>query len=173
VVEAGPAAAIVSADESRLPLLPLLRAMWPWGGQQMRLATPGTNVTRALFGALNRRTGRWVYVVRERMRPDDFLAFLEHLWSAYPQGPILRMVDNCSSHTAHAVGKWLARHPRLHLDSLPKYCSHLHPVEGIWRQLQNTLAANRLDGSMQLLRQLGEAFFPAMTPEPALTWAAA
>jgi transposase len=173
VVEAGPEAAFVYADESRLQLLPLIRAMWHWVGQQIRIPTPGTNVTRALFGALNMRTGRWVYLVRERMRTDDFLAFLEHLLSAYPQGPILLMVDNFSSHTAHAVGTWLAVHPRLHLYYLPKYCSHLNPVERIWRQLKNTLAANRLYGSMQLLLQMVEAFFTAMTPEQALTWAAA
>ena len=120
VVEAGPEAAILYADESRLQLLPLVRAMWHWVGQQVRIPTPGTKVTRALFGALNMRTGRWVYVVRERLRTDDFLAFLEHLLVAYPQGPILLMVDNFSSHTAHAVGQWLAAHPRVHLYYLPK-----------------------------------------------------
>ncbi len=53
--------------------------MWPWVGQHVRLPTPGTKVTRPRFGALHRRTGRWVYVVRERRRTDDFRAFLEHL----------------------------------------------------------------------------------------------
>ena len=173
MLEAGPEATILYADESRLQLLPLIRAMWHWAGQQIRIPTPGTNVTRALFGALNIRTGRWGYLIRERMRTDDFLAFLEQLLVAYPQGPILLMVDNFSSHTAQAVGPWLAMHPRLHLHYLPKYCSHLNPVERIWRQLKNTLAANRLYGSMWFLLQTVEAFFTAMTPEQALTWAAA
>ena len=173
VVEAGAAATILYGDESRVHLLPLLRAMWYWVGQQLRIPTPGTNVTRALFGALNIRTGRWVYLVRERTRTDDFLAFLEHVLVAYPEGPILLVVDNFSSHTAHAVTVWLAAHPRLQLFYLPKYCSHLNPVERIWLQLKNTLAANRLYGSMQLLLATVEAFFTAMTPERALTWAAA
>src|SRR5262245_12252986 len=68
VVEAGPEAAIRYAEESRLPLLPLLRPMWQWAGQQVRVPTPGTHITRARFGALHIRTGRWVYLVRERMR---------------------------------------------------------------------------------------------------------
>jgi transposase len=173
VLEAGPEAVILYADESRLQLLPLVRAMWHWIGQQVRIPTPGTNVTRALFGALNIRTGQWVYWVRERMRTDDFLAFLDHLLRAYPQGPILLMVDNFSSHTAHAVGRWLSTHSRLHLYYLPKYCSHLNPVERIWRQLKNTVAADRLYGSMRVLLETVEAFFAAMTPEKALTWAAA
>jgi transposase len=144
VVEASPEAAILYADESRLQLLPLMRAMWHWVGQPLRIPTPGTKVTRALFSALNIRTGRWVYRVRARRRPEDGLAFLEHLLIAYPQGPILLMVDNFSSHTAHAVGTGLAVHPRLPLYDLPKYGAHLNPVEPIWRQLKNTLAANRL-----------------------------
>jgi transposase len=173
LVEAGPEAAILYADESRLQLLPLLRAMWQWAGHQVRVPTPGTNVTRALFGALNIRTGRWVYLVRQRMRTEDFLAFLEHLLVAYPTGPILLIVDNFSSHTAHAVTAWLPAHPRLQLCYLPKYCSHLNPVERIWLRLKNTVAANRLYGSMQLLLATVDAFFRAMTAEQALTWAAA
>jgi len=173
VVMAAPEAAILYADESRLQLLPLLRAMWPWVGQQIRIPTPGTNVTRALFGALNIRTGRWVSLVRERMRKEDFIAVLEHLLVAYPQGSIVLIVDNFSSHTAHAVTDWVAVHPRLQLCYLPTYCSHLNPVERIWLRLKNTLAANRLYGAMRFLQETVEAFFTAMTPQQALTWAAA
>ena len=144
VVEAGPEAAILSGDASRVPLLPLIRAMWYWVGQPRRIPTPGTHVTRALFGALNIRTGQWVYLVRERMRTADFLACLEYLLMAYPKGPILLIVDNFSRHTAHAVEAWRAVHPRLQLYDLPTYCSHLNPVERIWLRLKNTLAANRL-----------------------------
>jgi hypothetical protein len=160
-------------DESQLQLLPLLRAMGHWAGEQIRVPTPGTNATRALFGAPTMRTGRWVYLVRERMRTDDFLAFLDVLLVTYPQGPILLVVDNFSSHTAHAVGAWVAAHPRLHPYYLPKSCSHLNPVERIWLQLKNTLAADRLYGSMKVLLETTEAFFAAMTPEQALRWAAA
>jgi len=31
--------------------------MWHWVGQQVRVPTPGTNKTHALFGALDIRTG--------------------------------------------------------------------------------------------------------------------
>jgi transposase len=56
-VAAPPEAAILYADKSRVQLLPLIRAMWHWVGQQSRIPTPGTNVTRTLFGALYIRTG--------------------------------------------------------------------------------------------------------------------
>jgi transposase len=173
VVEAPPGAAILYADECRIQLLPLVRAMWHWAGQQIRIPTPGTNVTRVLFGALNIRTGQWTYLVRERMRKEDFAAFLEYLLVVYPSGSIILIVDNFSSHTAHLVRAWLENHPRLQLYYLPKYCSHLNPVEDIWLRLKNKLAANRLYGSMKLLLQTVETFFSEMTPETALAWATA
>jgi len=55
VVDAPPETVILYADESRVQLLPLIGAMWHWVGQQVRIPTPGTNVSRALFGALETR----------------------------------------------------------------------------------------------------------------------
>jgi transposase len=171
VIAAGPRAAVLYADESRLQLLPLVRAGWHWLGQQLRIPTPGSNVSRALFGALNIRTGQWTYQVRQRMHAADFLAFLEQLLAVYPSGPVLLIVDNYSSHTAGEVRAWLAAHPRLQLYYLPTYCSHLNPVEPIWSRLKNTLAANRLYGSMALLLETVDTFFQQMTPTQALQWA--
>jgi transposase len=173
VVEAPLDAAILYADECRIQLLPLVRAMWHWAGQQIRIPTPGTNVTRVLFGALNIRMGQWTYLVREHMRKEDVIAFLEHLLIVYPSGPIILIVDNFSSHTAHLVREWLENHSRLQLYYLPKYCSHLNPVEDIWLRLKNKLAANRLYGSMKLLLETVDTFFSEMTPEKALAWATA
>jgi len=172
VVAAPADAAILYADASRLHLLPLVRAMWHWVGDQIRVPTPGTNDTRALFGALNIRTGQWTYLVRPRMRKEDFVAFLEHVLVVYSHGLIILIVDNYSSHTAHLVREWLASHPRLQLCYLPTRCSHLNPVENIWLQLKNKVAANRLYGSMKVLIETVDAFFDETTPVKMLTWAA-
>lgn len=173
VIDAGAQATLLYADESRVALLPLVRAMWHWVGQQIRVPTPGNNVSRALFGALNIRSGQWTYLVRERMRKEDFIAFLEHLLTVYTVGTIILIVDNYSSHKAGDVKDWLAGHTRLKLYYLPTYCSHLNPVEPIWLRLKNQIAANRLYGSMKLLLDCVDSFFKAMTPNLALTWAAA
>jgi len=172
VIDAGPAATVLYADESRLQLLPLVRAMWHWVGQQLRIPTPGSNVSRAVFGALNIRSGQWTYLVRQRMRQEDFVAFLEHLLTVYASGPLILIVDNYSSHTAGAVKAWLAQQSRLQLFYLPTYCSDLNPVENIWLRLKNEIAANRLYGSLQPLLDSVAGFFDDMTPELALTWAA-
>jgi transposase len=171
VIAAGPEAAVLYADESRIELLPLIRAMWHWLGEQIRVPTPGSNQTRCLFGALNIHTGQWSYVVREHMYKEDFVVFLEHLLTVYANGPIILIVDNYSSHTAKLVATWLDEHPRLQLHYLPKYCSHLNPVEPIWLRLKERIAANRLHGSLDGLLGAVTKFFDAMTPKLALRWA--
>lgn len=171
VIEAGPDAVILYADESRMQLLPLIRSMWHWVGQQLRVPTPGTNDWRGLFGALDIHTGQWTYIVRSHIRKEDFIAFLEHLLVVYPTQSVVLVVDNYSSHTAGLVKAWLAEHERLRLLYLPKHCSHLNPVEPIWLQLKNTVAANRLYGSMQHLLDSITQFFNNMSHEQALLWA--
>lgn len=171
VVAAAPGTVVLYADESRVQLLPILRAMWHWVGQQLRIPTPGANVTRALFGALNIDSGEWTYLIRERMRADDFLVFLDHLLCTYPSRPIVLIVDNYGAHTAKVVHAWLAEHPRLRLLYLPKYCSQLNPVEAIWRRLKDKVAANRLYDGITTLVDAVQTFFREMTPEQALTLA--
>lgn len=172
VVGATPDTAIVYADESRMQTLPLIRAMWQTRGQHVRVPTPGTNRALTLFGALNLRTGRWDDILRQRMQADDFLLFLTYLLMCYRDHPLIVIVDNYSSHTARKVRAWVTNEPRLTLLFLPTHCAHLNPVERIWLQLKNTIAPNRLYGSLEVLRQTVFTFFRAMTPEQALHWAA-
>lgn len=172
IINAAPDTAVLYADESRVQTLPLLRAMWQWVGQQVRIPTPGSNVSRAIFGALEIGSGQWTYLVREKMRKEDFIAFLEHLLQVYGQRPIILIIDNYSSHTASAVRNWLQAHPQIQVYPLPKYCSHLNPVERIWLRLKNRIAANRLYGSIKVLLMTVDDFFADMTPAQALRWAA-
>lgn len=172
VISASSTTVVLYADESRVQRLPALRAMWHCLGQQVRIPTPGSNTARAVFGALEIQTGQWTYLVRERMRADDYIAFLEHLLLVYAQRPIILIVDNYSSHTAGVVKTWLSSHPQLQMYHLPTYCSHLNPVEPIWLRLKNQVAANRLYGSISELLLTLDCFFEAMTPTQALIWAA-
>ena len=173
VVEAPDDSVILYSDEARIEFLPMVRAMWHWVGQQIRIPTPGNNVTQAIFGAFNIRSGQWTYLLRDHICKEDFIAFLEHLLTVYVDVPIILIVDNYSSHTAHLVRDGLVFHPRLHIYYLPKYCSDLNPVENIWLRLKNKVAANRLYGSFQMVLEAVERFFREMSPEQALIWAAA
>lgn len=170
VVEATMETVVLYADVSRIQFLPLLRAMWCWFCQQLQVPTPYKNVTCMIFGALDIHSGDWTYLIQEHMCKESFIAFLEPLLTVYIEA--INLIENYySSHTAYLVQDWLKNHPRLKLFLPPKYCSHLNPVEGIWLQLKNKIAANRLYASMKLLLETKPTFFIGKTPEKALDWA--
>jgi transposase len=173
VVDAGPEAVVLYGDDSRGQALPRIRAMGHGLGQRLRGPTPGSNTARAMFGALNIRTGQGISRTREPMSKEDCMAFLEELLAVYPTQTVLLIVDNDSRHTAHTVDDWLRDHPRLPLHVLPKDGSHLNPVASIWLRMKTEIAANRFCGSLKIVLQTVETFFVRMTPEQALTWAAA
>jgi transposase len=173
LVRAPAEAVILCEDECDLHLLPVLRAMWMRRGQQVRVPTPGTNRKRAIFGALEWTTGRWLYAVCDRKRAVEFIAFLEQLLASYPGRPILLVVDNASIHTAKVVAAWLADHPRVELVWLPAYSGHRqNPVEKVWWRLKDQVAANRLHGSIEALVAAAHEFFASFTPEAARRLAA-
>lgn len=168
------AAVVLYLDECDLQLLPVVRAMW-MKGPRVRVPTPGQNAKRAVFGALEARTGGLHFAVRARKRAADFVAFLDHLARAYPVGAVVLVLDNVITHDAKLVRAWLAQpeHARVRVCWLPKYSAHEHnPIERIWGLLKDKIAANRLHGSIEALvaeaeRFLGETPFRAPRPQPA------
>ncbi len=168
-VLADPNATIIAEDESDLHLLAVVRAMWQRLGEQLRFITPGQNAKRGIFGGLNLRTGEWLYQITARKRSVEFLAFLAMVLTAYPAGPIYVIVDNARIHTSQAVQKWLTAHPRLHLVYLPTYSSHqLNPVEKVWWDLKDDIAANRCFKSLVELERAIHRYFADFSPERAL-----
>lgn len=154
------AATVLYLDECELQLLPVVRAMW-MKGPRVRIPTPGQNAKRVLFGALDARTGALVHLVRERKRALDFVAFLDHLASCYPRGPVVLVLDNVITHDATLVRGWLAcpEHTRFRVRWLPKYAAHEHnPIERVWGLLKDHVAANRLHGSIDLLVATAERY---------------
>jgi hypothetical protein len=162
-------ATLIAEDECDVHLLPILRAMWQRRGEQRRLITPGQNRKRGIFGALNLRTGEWLYHVTDRKRGVEFITLLTALLTAYPAGMIYVIVDNASIHTRRAVQKWLAEHPRLELVYLPTYSGHrLNPVEKVWWDLKDDIAANRRFKGLVELDAAIRRHFASFSPEQAL-----
>ena len=167
----GTAATVLFLDECELQLLPVIRACW-MKGPRWRVPTPGQNAKRAVFGALNARTGQLHYLIRPRKRAVDFVAFLEEVARAYPVGGVVLVLDNVVTHDAKLVRQWLARaeHARFQVLWLPKYSAHEHnPIERVWGLLKDAVAANRLHGSIDALVAEAERFlttraFPAPYP---------
>ena len=177
------AATVLYLDEADVQLLPVLRAMW-MRGPRVRVPTPGQNVKRTIFGALNARTGALHHLIRPRKRAVDFVAFLDQLARAYPTGEVVLVLDNVVTHDAKLVRAWRAppEHARFRLLWLPKYAAHEHnPIERVWGLLKDAVAANRLCGSIDALVTEAERFFatrrfqaphPLSTPITSLAHAA-
>lgn len=153
-------------DESDLHLLPLIRALW-MKGRRVRVPTPGTNRRHAFFGALDAVTGQWCYADHERKLAVHFVAFLQRLLVAYPEGPLRLVLDQAPAHTAKVVQTWLKAHQRVTLLWLPKYAAHeTNPAERIWGLLKSAVAADRLAGSIAELVAAARRFFAELAPHP-------
>ena len=155
------AVTLLYLDECDIHLLPVIRACW-MKGPRRRVPTPGQNAKRALFGALDARTGRLHHLIRPRKRAAQFVEFLEALAAAYPSGEVILVLDNVITHDAKVVRAWLARpeHARFRFLWLPKYSAHEHnPIERVWGLMKDAIAANRLHGSIDLLAAEADRFF--------------
>lgn len=159
------AATLLYLDECDLHLLPVIRACW-MKGPRLRVPTPGQNAKRALFGALDARTGQLHHLARPRKRAAQFVEFLDALAAAYPVGEAVLVLDNVITHDAKVVRAWLARpeHARFRFLWLPKYSAHEHnPIERVWGLMKDAVAANRLYGSIDLLAAEADRFFATTT----------
>ncbi len=153
-------------DECDLQLLPVVRACWQKGPRR-RVPTPGTNARRALFGALDAISGTCFTADHERKLAVHFVAFLDRLATAYPTGSLVLVMDNVATHQAKVVRTWVAAHPRVQVLWLPKYAGHdANPIERIWGLLKDTVAANRLSGSLAELTAAAHRFFATLAPHP-------
>lgn len=158
-------ATLLYLDECDLHLLPVIRACW-MKGPRLRVPTPGQNAKRALFGALDARTGHLHHLIRPRKRAAQFVEFLDILAAAYPSGEVILALDNVITHDAKVVRAWSARpeHSRFRFLWLPKYSAHEHnPIERVWGLMKDAVAANRLHGSIDLLAAEADRFFAATT----------
>jgi transposase len=136
-------AAVLAEDETRINLLPWVRATWILRGQRQQIMTPGKNRRRTIFGAVDLRAGRFSYQVTRKAISATFTTFCEHLLAAYPQAPVVAVVcDNVSIHRSKIVQRWLKTHPRLLVLHGARYSPHDNPIERIWGALKAWLANN-------------------------------
>jgi transposase len=124
---------------------PTLCRMWARKGQQPRVAAPGQNEKRVVYGGVDYATGRITYTIAATKSGANFLAFLIALVSAYAGRKIRLVSDNGRFHTTRAVRQWLEAHQdRIAVYWLPPYCPSLNLIERLWGHLKRTVLANVL-----------------------------
>jgi transposase len=165
-------AVLLAEDETHINLLPWVRSTWIAHGTRQRVMTPGTNRRRSIFGAVDLRTGRFLYLVARRAVSATFTAFLEQLLATYPAAPTVAVVcDNVIIHRSKIVQHWLATHPRVRVLHGARYSPHDNPVERIWGALKASLANAPTLTVQGRIRQV-HAFFRARAPAEILATAA-
>jgi transposase len=165
-------AVVLAEDETHLNLLPWVRATWIPQRQRQPVMTPGTNRRRTIFGAVDLRTGRFLYRVTRKAISASFTAFCEQLLAAYPAAPLVAVVcDNVIIHHSKLVQRWLAAHPRLRVLHGARYSPHDNPVERVWGALKAWLANNPTLTIQGRVRQV-HAFFRQRTTAQLLATAA-
>lgn len=138
-------------DESTIGWLPVLVACWMKRGCQKRIATPGQQQWRHLFGAYNWVTDEVVYQVAHKRNSEIFIAFLEHLVQQHSgERPLVLVLDNGSIHHSLASqAAFAVLEDRLLPVFLPRYCSQLNPIERFWKYLKSSACANKLFTNME------------------------
>jgi transposase len=165
-------AVLLAEDETHINLLPWVRATWIPRGTRQQVMTPGKNRRRTIFGAVDLRTGRFLYQVTHKAISVNFTAFLEQLLAVYPAAPLVAVVcDNVIIHHSKIVRRWLTTHPRVLVLHGACYSPHDNPVERVWAALKAWLANNPTLTIQGRVRQV-HAFFRQRTTAQMLATAA-
>jgi transposase len=134
-------AILLFEDETMLRLFPVLRRAWSLSGEPATIGISGQNAKRALFGAINVRTGHRIAMLYEALKQSGFQQFLRLIRCSYPGRPITILLDAASAHTAPA-SRALATTLNIELIWLPKQCPELNAMDHLFKALKADISAN-------------------------------
>jgi transposase len=143
----------IQALDRTQPLLPLRP------GQAERHTHDYTrHGTTCLFAALEVGSGQVTTDHRARHTGADFLAFMQRVARAYPEGELHVVLDNVSTHTTPAVRAWLERHPRITFHFTPTSASWMNQIETWFGILTRKAIRRGSFGSVKELIAMIDAF---------------
>lgn len=111
-------------------------------GQQKLIKTNGKHFSVKLTGILDYETGA-IYV-EESLNFDApiFLSFVETVFTRYPTGKIVIVLDNARVHHAKLLKPFLEENSRLKFLFLPPYSPQFNQIEGLWKWLKDSCINN-------------------------------
>jgi hypothetical protein len=131
---------VLAQDETDLMMFPPLRAGWALRGEPAEVHISGRNARRVIFGAMNLVTGTRLLLPRPKGRAGDFQAFLGHVRQHYWGRHVALLLDEDPSHTAKGS---LRAAEGMTLLWLPKRSPELNPMDTLWGQAKDVIAANK------------------------------
>lgn len=166
VATAGAETTVLFEDETEFRRFPPLRRMWMPVGEQSSVDVPASNDKFCLYGALDIANGEVITEAYPKGKSEYTKAFLSQVLDEV-EGQVLLAWDRARWHTSQAVEELIDRHDRLGTVLLPKRLPETNPVEDLWRQLKETVAAN-LERSLDAFKAACRRFFDELTSEEAL-----
>lgn len=166
VSEAREDVSILVEDETILKRFPPLRRMWQPVGEQWPVWVPEQNDDFTLYGTLDLISGETYVEAFEKGLSDYTIEYLESLLEEI-EGEMILIWDQASWHTSGQVTEWLEGKDRIETYLLPARSPRANPMEDLWRELKEQVAAC-LERSLDVLLGSCKEYFEALSPEQAL-----
>jgi transposase len=148
-----------------------LRAAWARQGQQAQVSISGRNAKRVLYGAINIFSGHRIVLVKSKSSIDYFIEFLLLIRRSYRSRRIYLLLDRASWHDHRRV-RQSAAELDIELLWLPPQSPELNPMDQLWRELKQKIAANRQYDDIDQLAAMAVEWLRALTRHSALRKAA-
>jgi hypothetical protein len=154
-------------DETDLLLFPPLRAGWFPRGKEAHVRISGANAKRTVFGTIDIKTGRRLFILREGACAVDHQALLRRIREAYGRRRVAVLLDRASRHTADD-SKALAADLKIELLWLPSRCLNVNPMDRLWEAGKDKVCANRQHASIDYQAGLFIDYLLSLSPHQAL-----
>jgi transposase len=166
VSRAGPDASVLVEDETTIKRFPPLRRQWQPVGEQRPVMVPASNDDFTLYGTLDLTSGTTHVRAYDKGRSDYTIQYLESLLQA-TTGEVLLIWDQAKWHTSKKVRKWLDKHDRIETHLLPVRSPDTNPMEDLWRELKEQVAAC-LERSLDTLLESAKQYLANLSGKQAL-----
>lgn len=166
VSEAGPDASVLVEDETTIKRFPPLRRQWQPVGEQRPVMVPTSNDDFTLYGTLDLTSGTTHARAYEKGRSDYTIQYLQSLLEA-TTGNVLLIWDQARWHTSKKVSRWLEKHDRIETHLLPVRSPETNPMEDLWRELKEQVAAC-LERSLDTLLESAKQYLDNVSGKQAL-----
>ena len=166
VSQADPDASVLVEDETTIKRFPPLRRQWQPIGEQRPVMVPNSNDDFTLYGTLDLTSGATHARAYEKGRSDYTIQYLESLLEE-TTGRVLLIWDQAKWHTSKKVRRWLGEHERIETHLLPVRSPETNPMEDLWRELKERVAAC-LERSLDTLLESAQQYLENLSGKQAL-----
>ena len=106
-----------------------------------------------VFGGFEPRTGIAFTQVADKRDTHNFVAFLDALVAQWPEGEIILILDNLSTHRTLDVRLWALAHERVRFLFQPVYTPWVNLIEPWWKTLRSLALKGRCFDSATALTE--------------------